>query len=565
MDETVSLVSDRFQIASTDLGTKVKKWRTLIDQYDIGTEKNTERKTDERGKTLNSDQGLQNLTASVLYNNVETVFSRLSTLFDLEGWHTVVPRPGTQYMSALNVETILQQQIDEGEMNEVLLRGLKQACLIGNFTIKLMWHEEMGKLYEPTLDEKSWKSKEGVVFNGSRISLVQYHDFYPDPRGTSIEECEYVFEDGVQNIDDMEMFARMGYYDQAVVNKLRKALNDDTDSVWGDPVTFDNQNYSQRDPHRKSFRVLTYQEDNRYIYGVVPFGQVPSKDALYILNPKNQDNPYDHRGKQYITLGINFNPASPFAKGIVEALRDNQAVETAFLNMTLEALVKILRPMQLISDDLGVDLKELSTYIPGKPIQTDTIIGGFGNYYMELKPDPNVLNAMSHIMSIMRTEDEAIGANTQYVTGTAGIGSNKTARGAMQMTQNALSRDNTPKISLSLGATKLLEMMHSLNKQHGKPKDDIYGSYNMKVFEHAAADKMIRMQTLKEMLPYVVQTGGNHLEVAKRILRTAGVSAIESIFPNDGSMQKGQQQAGQAQLMQMMLQQGGGGGSQANR
>ena len=565
MDETVNLVANRFQIASAELGVSVQKWRSLIDQYDIGTKENTDRQVDERGRTINSDPSQWNLTASTLYKNVETVFSRLATLFDLEGWHTIVPRSGTPYMSALHVETMLQQQIDEGGINEVLLRGLKQACIIGNFTIKLMWQEEMGMNYQKSRDEKSWVGKEGVVFNGRRISLVQYHDFYPDPRGSSIEQCEYVIEDGIQSIDDMEMFAKLKYYDQGVVNKLRKTLKDDEDSIWGDPVTIGDQTYSQRDIHRNSFRVLTYQENNRYIYGVIPFGQVPDMDSLYILNPKNQDNPYGHRDKQYLTFGINFNPASPFAKGIAESLRDNQAVETAFLNMTLEALVKILRPMMLVSDDLDLDLKELSTYIPGKPLKTDTAPGGMDNYYKELAPDPNVLNAMSHIMSIMRQQDEDIGANTQYTSGSAGVGSNKTARGVQQLTQNALARDNIPKISLALGATKLIEMMHALNKQHGRPKDNIYGSYNTKVFEHAAVDKMVRQQTLERMLPYIAQIGGNHMEVAKRILRAGGVSAIEGIFPDDGSMKKNQDQAGQAQLMQMMLQGGGGGGAQSNQ
>jgi len=560
-DETVGLVADRFQIASGQLGTKIHRWRTLFKQYDIGTSENTERKTDERQQSLNNDQSLQNLTASVLYNNVETVFARLSSLFDLEGWHSVVPRPGTKYESAINVETMLQNEIDEGGINEVLLRGLKQSCIIGNFTIKVMWHEEEGVIYQPSLDKKKWLKRDGTVFSSPIIKLVQYYDFYPDPRGTSIVECEYVCEDGTQDIDDMEMFAKMGYYDQSVVNKLRKSLKSET--VWGDPVTIQNQNYSQRDPHRKAFRVITYQEDKRYIYGVVPFGQVPSKDALLILNPNNQDNPYDHRQKQYITFGINFDPSSPFAKGIVEALRDNQAVETAFLNMTVEALVKILRPMTLWDDDLGIDIKELSTYIPGKPLVADTVIGRLQDHYMELSPDPNVLNAMTHIMSLMRQQDEDIGANTQYVTGSAGYGSNKTARGTMQLTQNALSRDNTPKVSLALGATKLIEMMHDLNKQHGTPQDDIYGSYNMKVFEHAAADKMMRMNTLMQMLPYVTQVGGNHIEVAKRILRAGGVSALEGIFPNDGSMEKNQEEQGRVALMQMMMQ--GGGGAQSNR
>jgi hypothetical protein len=570
-DQTRDLVNHRFRIASGAQSSNIQKWRNLIDMYDIGTKINLDRKRDERGEYSNSDQGLTNVSSSVLYNAVETVYPRLANLFDPEGWHTVVGRFGTRYESALNVQDIIQLELEDiptGHLciNDILLKGLKQATKIGWFVGKLRWEVEMGKVYKRYAvtdargeQKERFRSTKGKIFNGPVLDLIPYWSFYPDPKGSDIYSCKYVIEDAIMDIDDIEAFVDNGYFDKKALVDLKKLKKE---GAWGDPVAENDRSYFNKDVYRHDVRVLIYQENKRYIYQAIPFGRNVADNQTVILNRSNQDNPYDHNEKQYIQFDINFDENSIFPKGNIEPLRDHQAIETTLLNMGLEALIKMIRPMSLFSDDLGIDIKELQNYIPGKPVMVDGIgMEDIRRKMLDLSPDPNVLNALGHIWGLLGSESQQISAQTDYVQGMAGVGSNKTARGVQQLTQNALSRDITPKAALAIGATRLLEMMHSMNQQYGDPADDIYGAYNFKVFEHAAVDRMVRLQTLKESLPVVAALGGNVQEVQKRIFRAGDVTAVEAILPEDGSMDENRANQARGQIVEMSMgqRQGGGG------
>ena len=577
-NEARNLVNTRFRIASGAQAINIQKWRNLIDMYDMGTRVNLRRMVDERGEISNNDQGLTNVSASVLYNAVETVFPRLAALFDPEGWHTVVGRMGTNYLSAQNVQEIIQQEFDDiptGHLciNDVLLKGLKQAVKIGSVVFKLRWEVEMGTVHKRFMvtdargqPKERFRKTRGKIFNGQVLDLVPYWTFAPDPKAYDIYSAEYVTEDTIMSMEDINLFVENGYFDKDEVNKLEKAFKK---GGWGDPVTDQDRRYFDRDIFRNDVRVIVYQENHKYIYQAVPFGVGWKKDGktwdndhTVLLNRSNQENPYDHNEKQYIQFDVNFDESSIFPKGNIEPLRDHQAIETTLLNMGLEALIKMIRPMVLYDEDLGTDIKELQNYIPGKYASVDSLgQEDIRRKLFPMFPDPNVLNALGHIWNLLGSESEQISAQTSYVQGTAAVGANKTARGVQQLTQNALTRDITPKKALAVGATRLLEMMHSMNQQFGDPADDIYGAYNFKVFEHASVDEAVRLQSLKESLPVVAALGGRVDVVQKRIYRVSGVGAIEEIFPDDGSMDKNRREQANGQIVEMALGQRQGGGN----
>ena len=180
--------------------------------------------------------------------------------------------------------------------------------------------------------------------------------------------------------------------------------------------------------------------------------------------------------------------------------------------------------------------------------------------FYEQKPDPNgFVMMLPQMLSIIRSEAQRMSGQTDYITGNASLGSNKTKGGVEILTQNANIRNSTPTLVMGLGATRLLNLIIGMNQQFGKPEEPIYGDFNVKVFSDAMADTSTRIQVLQGMMPIIAQMSGNVQEVVKRILTMAGEAGIDMIFPHDGSMEKGQQNQGMAQLMQTMMGAQGGG------
>lgn len=578
-DKNARMVIDRFAIADEKMGLKRQKWKNLLTMYDVGSMDNLKKQTDERGKSQNNDQSISSVSASVLYNAVETLYPRLAGMFNPEGWFTVSPAKGTvnnngyttTLRSAKLVQDTLQQQIDESKMNSVLLYGIKQAVKIGTQIVKTLWRKTNGRIYVRELDASGqterFVEKEGVTYEGAWLERLAYWNFYPDPKGRTIDECEYVIEDGTMTIEEMEEYAESGYFDSKIVGKLKNDM-EKNEGFFSDPTTMNDLRYNSRDPYRTAVRVLTYQEDNRYIYEAIPFWStgvtnMPSTfdaSGAVALNPKNQENPFAHNTKQYVELNINFEEEDIFVKGVIEPLRDEQAIETSMLNMTLEALVKIIRPQMLYSDDLGFDVKDVVNYVPGAWTKTDAdaFNTGIQNKVFPLAPEVNVLNALRGIMLVLKGVEQDKSGLTDTLRGDTGVGSNKTFRGIALLNQNASTRLGTPRMALEVGCTKILEMMLSLNQQYlNNPAVDIYGQYNFKLFENSEADRSAQLQVLQGMLPIIAQMGGNVGEVVERILDAGGVGSIDTILPKDGSMEDNFQTQQREGVLQMLQQQGG--------
>jgi len=220
--------------------------------------------------------------------------------------------------------------------------------------------------------------------------------------------------------------------------------------------------------------------------------------------------------------------------------------------MSIDAGIKTLRPMKAILSTLEADVKDIQNYIPDRiiPIEDDgTMNRHIRDYIHEFVPAQNgMLTLFPELYTIYRREGEDTSGVTSYLTGQAATGSNKTARGVAQLTQNAEIRNSIMTQVLSIGATQLLEMMHSMNQQFGNPNEDQYGVYNWRVFGNSIADRNQRFQSLQALLPAITAVGGNPVEVLKRLLSDAGIPAIDNILPSDGTLEANQQRDALGQM-----------------
>ncbi len=547
-DKAIALVQERYRIASDAMLDQIDKWKNLIDQYKLGTRKSVTLVQDERGMIMQADEGIANVSASQIWNTVESTAPRMMANFNPEGWFSVLPYTGTTIDSAIKVESKLKRQFDEGHINDVLLTATKQAVAIGSAIIKLRWHQATGKIYQRGAEGNT--PVKGLVFDGPVIELVPFRNFFPDPRGKTISDCEYVIEETIMDAKDLSEWAELseGYISKLAVNKVIKELFPE----GSDPKTDFDDLYWSSDPKRHSVKIYGYYEDARWIYYAA---RGSHGGGGVILNPANQENQYDHRAKPFIQLSTNIDPDCLWPIGVIQPMRDIQAISTTLLNMSLDAATMTIRPMRLINSSLEINALDLQNYIPGKIHQTEhpTDIPFNGEIY-DFAPNPAVFTILPMLLSIMNNEGDKAGGQTPYTTGQSELGLNKTARGVALLTQNAEVRHTIMTQSLSMGATRLLEMIHSMNQQFGSPYEDIYGEYNFMVFGNAGVDRAQRMGLMQWALPYIAQVGGNVVEALRRILMDGGAVGIDRLLPRDGSMDDRQRQM--ASIQGIMTQQG---------
>jgi len=583
------VIQDRYTIASSAMSSKQQKFRNLLQMYRTGSSddfdgQNLGKMVDERGRIVNSSMDSattkSKISASILYNAVETITPRLMLNFDPEGWFNVLPRRNTTMESARDVQSLLQWQLDETKSIRTLYTVTKQAVMLGLASILIRWHVENGFTYErklklvngqPVINQDTnkpveiWTKTAGQTLAAPKIELIPYFDFYPDPKGTTIENCGYVIVESVIPIATLRDRAKAEQYDMDAVVEIEKMYDKPEWKVGGqDPVTFNDTYYFDHDPHRHNIRVISSYEDGRYLHQALPPYGV-NGNAVLLTKKGKEENPYDHGGKPIVNFSVNVDPVTMFPPGVIEPLRDEQALQSTYINMSVDAITKMLRPQRLIDKDLGIDIKRLTNFIPDDVItyDSDPLVDGrtVDQMIHELKPDPNgYLTALPTLIAMTDSSADKKSGITSYITGQAAVGSNKTARGVSQLTQNAEIRGSMTTQMFGIGATDTLEMMHDLNQQYYRDDEDkrnIYGDYNFKVFQSANGDKQLRVNALESQLPVVAQLGGDVKEVSKRILRESGVQGVDAIYPEDGTMEANQQASAQGELAQQAVQQQG--------
>jgi len=572
--DPLQLVQARWMTAQGAMSSQISKWEVLLKQYRLGSFWNLQSTVDERQRQIQNDVTIARTSSSVMWNAVETVGARLMANFSNEGWFTVLPRPlsNTTNKSAKYVEDKLKFQFDLSNINPILRTGAKQTAKIGNSIFKIEWDTEEGKIY--TLNPIGQGQNGGVTYEkvestgvikaAPSVSLIPFRDFYPDPKALSLETCQYVIQEGVLSLDECERRANMGIFDEDAVRQLKEAYY--KGEYGRDPTTFNDKSYGDLDIFRQDVRVIGYYEPKRWVFVASPWAGAGGSGV--ILNPTNQDNPYDHNRLPFVHWRLTPDEDYFWSQGILEPVRDLQAIMTTFQNMAIDAANKTLRPPKLIEKGVDIDIRKLEHLMPDQLVEYEFAASdrnrSMRDRIYEFKPDPNsFVMQLPTMMAMLDREAQRITKNASVLSGESGVGSNKTARGVMQLTGNANMSIQADIDTLASGAVAVLEMMHDLNKQYGDAQEDQYGIYQFKVFQDAYGDLNTKILTLQQNLPVISQLGGDVLEVVKRILRYAGEVGLDSIFPRDGTMDMNQQRQKMGELVQMMYganQQGGQGG-----
>lgn len=557
--------------ASSELETNRFKWRELDAMYKMGSLYNLDSRQDERGRYTNPNQQISRVSSSLLRNAVDTVTPRLMSLFNSsDGWFIATPFPGsnTKAKQTQYVEDKLKAQFDETAYR-TLYAAMAQMVKFGLAVVKIRWDVEIGKVVEdvPIADESGRQVsmqrnvRDDVVFRGNKLDLVPYWQFAPDPKGRSIDECEYVIEELFINVDRlMEIAEQSELYDVDAVRKLQKQIDE---IGYSDPRA-DDSDYTDIDTHRRDVRILDYWEDKRHFaYGLPRWGG--NENSSGVIVNKERGNPYYHQRKPYVDFRMALDEKSFYSQGIIEPLRDLHNIQSTALNQFIDAITMNLRPMRLINADMDVDIKELMNYVPNKPIPVEDVTNGnLANNIFEFKPEiTGILNSLLPFMQQTDNQANKISGVTDYITGNPGMGANRTASGVAMLTQNAESRGVAPVLLIAVAAQRMLKLMHENNQQFADPREPLAGDFQFITFNDAYTDRMTRIQGLQALMPFVLNLGGDVNAAVRRMANAYGIWGIDELLPRDGSMEEEQQKMAFQQMMQMMAmqnQRGGGNG-----
>lgn len=553
------LVTDRWLIASSELESQKFKWNELEKMYKLGSLYNLDSRQDERGRYTNPNQGIARVSSSVLRNAVETILPRLMNLWNsADGWFTVIPSPGsnTKSQQSRYVEDKLKAQLDENAYF-TLYSAMAQLVKFGTAVVKVRWDVEVGKVvsdqtyFNPDGSTAIQREvRDGVVYRGNKLDLVPFYNFAPDPKGRFIKECEYVIEDIYINVDRLMTIAEeTGVYDVDAISKLKQQI----DLLGGSDPRPTDSDYAGVDSHRRDVRILDYWEDHRHIGYALPRWGGNTQNMGVIIN-RNTENPHFHQEKPYVDFRFAVDEKTFYSNGVIEPLRDIHNIMSTFLNQFIDSITMNLRPMRMIDAELDVDIKEFQNFVPGKIIPVEDLSGGrLQDRVHEFKPEiTGILNSILAVMPIMNDQADKIMGATGYLNGNPGMGANRTASGVAQLTQNAEARGISPILLLSIGAQRLLKLMHENNQQFGDPREPLAGDFSYVVFGDAQMDRTMRIQGLQQLAPWVVNLGGDVLALARRMGHAFSIAGVDELFPRDGTMGQNQQQMAMQQMMQMI-------------
>ena len=156
--------------------------------------------------------------------------------------------------AARRMEKLIHDQIEESNGSSEIRSALLEAALLGTGIIKGPFN------YNKTLN--NWKvNDEGereyspIQVRVPRIEFVSCWDFYPDPGGTNIDECEYVIHRHRMNTSQLRALRNMPYFDK---DAIREAIQEGPNYLEKDFESQLKDDYDTEEAYSNAFEVVEY-------------------------------------------------------------------------------------------------------------------------------------------------------------------------------------------------------------------------------------------------------------------------------------------------------------------
>jgi len=374
--------------------------------------------------------------------------------------------------SARRMEKLIHDQIEESNGSSEIRNALLESALLGTGIVKGPFNFNK-RLNNWAMNEEGEREYSPVDVRVPRIEFVSCWDFYPDPAGTSIQECEYIVHRHKMNKSQLRQLRNMPYFDEEAIREaIRMGANYEEKDF-----EYQLKDDAQVEDYSSNFEVLEYWGimDAEYAreVGIDLDDSIDDLDEVQINAWICGDkllraviNPFTPYRIPYNAFPYERNPYNFFGIGVAENMDDSQQIMNGHARMAIDNLALAGSLVFDVDESALVGGQNMEIY-PGKIFRRQAGMPGQSIYGLKF---PNT--APENMMMFDRFRqlaDEQTGIPS-YSHGQTGVQS---------MTRTASG------MSMLLGASSLniKTVVKNLDDFLLKPLGESYFQWNMQFFE----------------------------------------------------------------------------------
>ena len=247
--------------------------------------------------------------------------------------------------AARRMEKLIHDQIDESNGSSEIRNALLESALLGTGIVKGPFNFNK-KLHKWDVGEDGERTYNPLEVRVPRIEFVSCWDFYPDPSGTTMDECEYIVHRHKMNRSQLRQLRHMPYFDE---DAIREAIQMGANYVEKDyEYAIKDDNRAEED-YQTNFEVLEYWGimDAEYAreVGIELSDNIDDLDEVQINAWICGDkllravvNPFTPYRIPYHAFPYERNPYNFFGIGIAENMDDSQQIMNGHARMAIDNL-----------------------------------------------------------------------------------------------------------------------------------------------------------------------------------------------------------------------------------
>ena len=302
--------------------------------YDVGYEGD--------GKVLKAGATLQN---GIFEETLEEQAREANILKDGVSYNPTELELNPAQRAARRMEKLIHDQIDESNGSSEIRNALLESALLGTGIVKGPFNFNK-KLHKWDVTENGEREYNPLEVRVPRIEFVSCWDFYPDPSGTTMDECEYVVHRHKMNRSQLRQLRNMPYFDE---DAIREAIQMGANYVEKDyEYAIKDDNRAEED-YQTNFEVLEYWGimDAEYAreVGIELSDKIDDLDEVQINAWICGDkllraviNPFTPYRIPYHAFPYERNPYNFFGIGIAENMDDSQQIMNGHARMAIDNL-----------------------------------------------------------------------------------------------------------------------------------------------------------------------------------------------------------------------------------
>ena len=247
--------------------------------------------------------------------------------------------------AARRMEKLIHDQIEESKGNSELRNALLESALIGTGIVKGPFNFNK-KLHKWQTGEDGERKYSPLEVRVPRIEFVSCWDFYPDPSGTTMDECEYVVHRHKMNRSQLRQLRNMPYFDEDAIREVIQMGANYVEKDYEYALKDDNRT---DEDYQTNFEVIEYWGimDAEYAreVGIELSDNIDDLDEVQINAWICGDkllravvNPFTPYRIPYHAFPYERNPYNFFGIGIAENMDDSQQIMNGHARMAIDNL-----------------------------------------------------------------------------------------------------------------------------------------------------------------------------------------------------------------------------------